>query len=365
MAEERFEERTEAATPRKREEARQEGNVSRSSDLTSAVLLLTAVGILMWQGEELVGRMGLLLGDLLRMEPILQGGEPVVFDGDAAVAVMRRFAWLAFLIVLPLLAALAAAALLVNLAQVGFLFTTRVFMPRPEKFDPIAGLGRLFSARGAIRASFGLVKLSVVLAVILTKLWGERVQLIELGNADFDTIVAYWGRTALSISFWAAVALLILALLDFAYQRWQYTRDLRMSKQEVKEEMKRYEGDPKVRERRRAIQRQMAMQRMLGKVPTATVVITNPTHFAVALKYDPPETPAPLCVAKGADRVAEQIIEKATEAGVHIYRKPEVARALYQAVEPGQYIPAELYVAVAEAIAYVMRLNNRAGPRAA
>jgi flagellar biosynthetic protein FlhB len=365
VPEERFEERTEPATPRKREEARQEGNVSRSADLNSAILLLTAIGLLMWQGPQLVARMGGLVGELLSLRPLLEAPAVGGFGVGEAVDMMRRYAWLAFLVLLPLLAAMMGAAFLVNVAQVGFLFTTRVFLPRPEKFDVVAGLRRLFSMRGTIRAAFGVLKLLVVLAVVLFRLWGEQGRLIELGRADFDAIAVYLGRTALSIALWAAIALLILALLDWSYQRWQYERDLRMSKQEIKEEMKRYEGDPRIKERRRSIQRQMALQRMLGKVPTATVVITNPTHFAVALRYDPPETPAPQCVAKGAGRIAEQIIEKAAQAGVHVYRKPEVARALYAAVEPGQYIPPELYVAVAEAIAYVMRLKGMAGKSAA
>jgi flagellar biosynthetic protein FlhB len=359
MPEERFEEKTEPATPRKREEARQEGNVSRSADLSSAVLLVAAVGFLMAFGPSFIAQFGKLMAHLLEN---LHGFDPAP---DAMSGELRRLIAILGMLMAPFLLAMIAAALAVNLVQVGFLFTTRVFEPNPDKLNPITGLRRIFSLRGLIRSVFGILKLTVVLVVVGLSLWAERAALIGLGEAEFETVAATWGSTSLTIAMRAAVALLILALLDFAYQRWQYGRDLRMSKQEVKEEMKRYEGDPKIRERRRAIQRQAALQRMLGKVPTATVVITNPTHLAVALRYQQGETPAPLCVAKGAGPLAERIIDLAREHGVAIVRRPEVARPLYQAVEVGQYIPEELYKAVAEVLAYVYRLKGMAGKVAA
>lgn len=354
MPEERFEEKTEPATPRKLEEARSEGNVSRSTDLNSAVLLMAAVIFLWFVGDVFIGE------NMALMRSLLESLHTVDLSREGAVGELRRVMLFAGSIVLPLLVLMIVVAFLINVSQVGFLFTTKVFTPNPDKLNPFTGMGRLFSIRGGIRALMGVLKLAVLAVVIGASLWAERGVLIGLADAEFPAIVGAWGSMALTISFRAALALLVLALLDFGYQRFQYFKDLRMSKQEVKEELKRYEGDPRIRERRRAIQRQTALQRMLGKVPTATVVITNPTHLAVALRYDAAETPAPQCVAKGAGSIAERIIQMAHEHGVEVVIKPELARPLYQAVEPGQFIPEELYKAVAEVLAYVLRLKRKA-----
>lgn len=354
MPEERFEEKTEPATPRKLEDARSEGNVSRSTDLNSAVLLMAAVVFLWFVGDTFIGE------NMALMRHLLERLHALDLSREGAVGELRRVMVFAGMIVLPLLVLMIVVAFLINVAQVGFLFTTKVFTPNPDKFNPITGMQRLLSVRGAVRALMGVLKLLVLGVVVGASLWAERGRLIGLAEAEFPAIVGTWGDLAWTISFRAALALLVLALLDYAYQRFQYHRDLRMSKQEVKEELKRYEGDPRIRERRRAIQRQTALQRMLGKVPTATVVITNPTHLAVALRYEPSETPAPTCVAKGAGTIAERIIELAHEHGVEVVRKPELARPLYQSVEPGQVIPEDLYKAVAEVIAYVYRLEKKA-----
>lgn len=354
MPEERFEEKSEPATPRKLEEARSEGNVSRSMDLNSAVLLMAAVLFLGFVGDTFIGE------NMALMRHLLENLHTKDLSVDGAVDELRGLMVFAGLIVLPLLILMVVVALLINVSQVGFLFTTKVFTPNMDKLNPFTGMGRLFSVRGLVRAGMGVLKLLVLGAVIGVSLWGERGLLIGLADEEFPAVVGVWGQLAWTISFRSALALLVLALLDFAYQRFQYHRDLRMSKQEVKEELKRYEGDPRIRERRRAIQRQTALQRMLGKVPTATVVITNPTHLAVALRYESAETPAPQCVAKGAGTIAERIIELAHEHGVEVVVKPELARPLYQVVEPGQFIPEELYKAVAEVLAYVYRLKKKA-----
>jgi flagellar biosynthetic protein FlhB len=250
------------------------------------------------------------------------------------------------------------AAVAVNLAQVGFLFVAEPMAPNLDRIDPIAGLGRMFSARSVARLLMGLLKVVLVGIVVTLTIWAERSRLVGLLGHGFEEIVKYGTGMMLTVALRAVLVLLTLAILEYGYQRWQYERDLRMSKQEVREELKRFEGDPKIRERRRAIQRRLAMQRMMQRVPKATVVITNPTHLAVAIEYRKDEMEAPVVVAKGAEHLAQRIREIALDHGVPVIERRDLARALYKAVEVGQTIPVELYQAVAEVLAYVYRLKG-------
>ncbi len=354
MPEERFEERTEAATPRRREEARQRGQVARSVDLAAAVILLGALLGLHFFGREFIGGMfGVLRTTLENLHTV----------GEDPSDLMREYGSLALaaiLGILPFVAIVLAAALAVNFAQVGFLFTLEPLEPNLERLDPISGIQRIFSLRSLMRLITGLLKLAAISGVVLWTIWAERFVLLGLVDRAFTEVVQYLVEVAFVLSIRAVLALLILGILDFAYQRFQYERDIRMSRQEIREELKRYEGDPKIRERRRAVQRQVAMQRMMQRVPKATVVITNPTEYAVALEYDSEKMAAPTVVAKGVDLLAQRIREIAMEHGVPIVQRPEVARALYKAAEVGQTIPPELYQAVAEIIAYVYRLKGMA-----
>jgi flagellar biosynthesis protein FlhB len=261
---------------------------------------------------------------------------------------------------LPFVACVSVASLAVNLAQVGFLWSTESLAPDPARLDPVAGLGRLASLKGLARLVGGLLKVSLVGAVVGWTLWNERRRLSDLGDFAFESVLGTAVDLMFTLSFRAALALLVLAILEYGYQRWQYERDLRMSKQELREELKRFEGDPKVRERRRAIQRQLALQRMMQEVPKATVVITNPTHVAVAVRYLQPEMEAPVVVAKGAELLAQRIRETALEHGVPLVERRELARALYASVEVGREIPPALYQAVAEILAFVFRMKGGA-----
>ncbi len=354
MAEERTEERTEPATPRRREEERERGHVARSADLSSAVVLLAAVLALELSGRSLVGGIfsgaAGLLGGLGRVDG--EGPNLLLQFGGAFTAALLGF--------LPFILVVVVAALGVNLLQVGFLFTGEPLVPRLDRLDPVAGLGRIFSTRAAARLLMGLFKVAAVGAVVGLTIWSERARLAGLGGLAFEGVLGAATEIMFVLSLRAVLLLLVLAILEYGYQKWQYERDLRMSKQEVREELKRYEGDPRIRERRRAIQRQLAMQRMMQKVPTATVVITNPTHVAVALEYAPERMDAPVVVAKGAELVARRIREIALEHGIPIVERRDLARALYRGAEVGQSIPAALYQAVAEVLAYVYRLQGMA-----
>lgn len=351
MADERDEERTEPATPRRREEARGRGQVARSADLSSAVILLAAVLALQFLGRPLTG------GIFASAVAVLEG--LAVVDGDPA-ALLGHFggAFGAVLLgFLPFVGIVLAAAIAANLAQVGFLFTSSPLAPDLDRLNPVAGLGRLFSLRGLVRLVAGLLKLAAVGVVVFWTLWAERVRLVELSGRGFEQIAGIAVDLMLTLSLRAALALLAIALLDYAFQKWQHERDLRMSKQEVREELRRYEGDPRIRERRRALQQQLALQRMMLGVPRATVVITNPTHLAVAIRYEK-SMDAPLVVAKGAEQLARRIRETALDHGIPIVERKDLARALYRSAEVGQSIPPDLYQAVAEILAYVYRLKG-------
>jgi flagellar biosynthetic protein FlhB len=353
VADERDEERTEPATPRRREEARERGQVARSADLSSAVILLAAVLALRFLGKPMIG------GIFASASSVLEGlarvdGDPaglLTHFGGAFAAVALGF--------LPFVGIVLAAALGANLAQVGFLFTARPLTPDLNRIDPVAGLARLFSLRGLIRIVSGLLKVAAVALVVFWTLWAERVRLLELSGLAFEEIVGVAVELMLTLSLRAALALLVLALFEYGFQKWQHERDLRMSKREVREELRRYEGDPRVRERRRAIQQQLALQRMLLGVPESTVVIANPGNLAVALRYEK-SMEAPLVVAKGAELLARRIRESALEHDVPIVERQDLARALYRSVDVGQSIPSNLFQAVAEILAYVYRLKGAA-----
>jgi len=351
VAEERDEERTEPATPRRREEARERGQVARSADLSSALILLAAVVALHFLGRSMIG------GILASSTSVLDGlagvdgapGNLMGRFGGAFAAVLAGF--------LPFIGIILAAAVGANLVQVGFLFTGDPLVPDLDRINPVSGLGRLFSIRGLLRIVAALLKISLVAVVVFWTLWAERVRLVELSGRPFEQVLGVATDLMFTLSLRAALALLGLALLDFGLQRWQHGRDLRMSKREVREELKRYEGDPRIRERRRGLQRRLALQRMMLGVPEATVVITNPTHFAVAVRYEKPME-APIVVAKGAEQMAFRIRETALEHGVPIVERKELARALYRTVDVGQAVPSEVYKAVAEILAYVYQLKG-------
>ena len=353
MAEERDEERTEPATPRRREEARERGQVARSADLSSAVILLAAVLALRFMGRPLLGSIFSSASTVLEGLAFVDGDPARLLAqfGGAFGAVLLGF--------LPFVGILLAAALGANLAQVGFLFTAGPLAPDLSRVDPVSGFLRLLSLRGLVRILSGLFKVGAVALVVFWTLWAERIRLVELSGLGFEGILGAAADLMATMSLRAALVLLVLAIFEYGFQKWQYERDLRMSKREIREELRRYEGDPRIRERRRAIQQQLALQRMMQGVPGATVVITNPTHLAVAVRYEK-SMEAPLVVAKGAELLARRIRESALENGVPIVERKDLARALYRSVDVGQSIPPDLYQAVAEILAYVYRLQRLA-----
>jgi flagellar biosynthetic protein FlhB len=347
-------ERTEAATPRRLARLREEGRAPRSQELGSTVGLLAGLVILQMTAASAGARLeGILSGSLSDLNPPAQG------DLLWAQQVLARAgaAWL--LSVAPLLAVLPVLGIGIGFAQ-GGIFSFKSLFKGWSNLNPLNGFTRLISLQSLVGLVRSLIKVGLVGWVTWRGLQQslERLPQIE-GTANPRVLGAFIGQSIMDVALPAAEVLLVLAIADYAYQRWNFARSARMTKQEVKEEHKQQEGDPMVKGQIRARQRKMAAaRRQLQDVPKATVVVTNPTHFAVALQYDRTLI-SPRVVAKGADLLAQRIKQVAAEAGVPIVENKPLARGLYSAVEVGDDIPIELYQAVAEVLAYVFSLKNR------
>jgi flagellar biosynthetic protein FlhB len=257
-----------------------------------------------------------------------------------------------FLILFPLV------ALAANLPQVGFHITGKALLPKPNRISPLAGLKRLFSLHGLVEALKSIGKILLIGWIAYSTLRPEMHLLPLLSNRPMGGALSHAAAVAFKLVIRVWIALVFLALLDYLFQRWNYERELRMTKQEMKEEMKETEGDPQVKARVRSVQMSMARRRMMQEVPTADVVITNPDHVAVALRYNREQDMAPVVIAKGAGWLCEKIKEVAREHNIPVIEKPPLARLLYKQVELGREIPVEVYRVVAEVLSYVYRLKR-------
>jgi len=354
MADQPAGEKSEAPTPRRRQEARNDGNVPKSMDFNAAVLMLVGVIVLYLFGSEMAGDIKLAMAAFLNSAHSSNITRPEDLVGMASYS-----GYLLVTVMTPLLLVLFVFGLVVNITQVGFLMTLKPLQPSFKKLNPYNGLKNMFGMRAMVRFGMSLGKLMLILGYGTWIIHAELPRIITL--AELPLISAF--VVAAEMTFWLAiklgVLLMILALLDISYQRFQHEEDMKMTKQDVKEEMKRMEGDPQIKQRRTRVARQLALQRIQGSVPQADVIVTNPTHFAVALRYDSDSMRAPKVVAKGADFMAMRIRQIAAVHGVPIVERKEVARALYRTVEIGQEVPPDLYNAVAEILAYVYRLSRR------
>lgn len=346
-------EKTEPPTPRKRQEARRRGQVARSQDLTAAVLLLTGflslalIGPGLWRTFLVITRAGLSGEPFPRPEELLPFAQTVA---------MEPLKW-----VVPFMFLLFVAMVATLLAQVGILFTGQPLIPSLDKLNPINGIKRLFSIRSVMLAAVNFGKLLVVGWVAYATMSERADAIIHAFMFESHAVFALGASLMFQLTMRLGVALLILALLDFAWQKHRHEKDLRMTKEEVKDELRSMEGDPQMRRRRRDVQLRLALQRLKQDVPQADVIVTNPTHVAVAIQYDSETMAAPKVIAKGADLVALRIRQTAMEFGVPIVERPPLARAIYETVDVGQYIPQRLYQAIAEILAYVYELGGRRG----
>ena len=353
MAEESFQERTEQATPKKKEEARKRGSVAQSIEINSAIVLLSGV-------LAMTAVSHLWFGGLARELRFYFGNAgQISYSADTISSVLARPLLQTALLLAPVIAALLLAGVAASIGQVGFLFTVEPLAPKLDRISPIQGFKRLFSARALVELLKGILKVGLVSYVAYRILRGEREHMLLLSGESPGQVLSYIGAISVKVALRVSLLLLAMALADYGYQRFEHERSLRMTKQEVKEELKQTEGDPLVKSRIRSIQRAIARQRMMKEVPKADVVITNPTELAVALKYDPGKMNAPVVVAKGARKLAARIKEIAREHGVPIVENKPLARLLYKTADVGMEIPAEAYQAVAEVLAYVYRLRGK------
>ncbi|MCH8148973.1 MAG: flagellar biosynthesis protein FlhB [Planctomycetes bacterium] len=348
--------KTEPATPRRREDARKEGQIARSQDLPAAVLLFATFATLYWIGPRLWRSFLLIVQTALSDESPASLDELWLYSGAVA--------WEIVGIMAPFLIILFVAVLASVYVQVGWLLTFKPLMPSLSKVNPLAGVKRLFSIRMIMRAVSNFGKLLVVAAIAWLTLRGSASAIMYAFTLDHYDVFRVGSSLMFKLGMRLSVALFILALLDVAWQRYRHSRDLRMTKEEVKDELRSMEGDPKLKQRRRQVQLQLAMQRLRNDVPTADVVVTNPTHYAVAIRYDNESMLAPKVVAKGADYLALRIRQIAAEFGIPLVERAPLAQALYANVEVGQSIPEKFYQAVAEILAYVYELSPRRPGRA-
>ena len=254
----------------------------------------------------------------------------------------------------------AVVGIVANLVQVGFLFTLEPLSPKLSKFNPITGMKKFVSLRSLTDLIKSFLKISYIGTIAWLVLRGELDILPSLIHMSVGQIIGFIGVTSLKVMFYVGLAMMVLAIIDFTYQRWQHNKDLMMTKQEVKDEAKQSEGDPKVKSRIRQVQREMASRRMMAAIPDADVVITNPTHLAIVIKYDSKEMFSPQVVAKGAGLIAEKIRAIAGENDVPVVENKPLAQALFKSTEVDDFVPAELFRAVAEVLAYVYKLKGNA-----
>jgi len=354
LAEGDFQEKTEQATPRKRSEARKKGQVASSRELPSVAVLLAGLSTLYLFGAYMYSHIKFLMWDTFSMiaTPNLSLPDFLAFGN----IVIDRF----IVIVLPVMIAVFVMAVLSNVLQVGWLLSWEAITPKLSKISPIKGIQQLFSLRTLVELFKSLAKLTLVGVIAYMTVKGEMDRLPSLADTGVQAILLYILKIAFKIFIKVSLAMLALAILDYAFQKWQFEKQLKMTKQEVKEEFKRTEGDPLVKSRIKKVQFEMAKRRMMQEVPKADVIVTNPVHLAIAIRYDSTEMSAPKVLAKGAGAVAEKIKALAEGYDIPIVENRWLAQNLYKMVDIGNEIPAMLYQAVAEVLAYVYRIKGKA-----
>jgi flagellar biosynthesis protein FlhB len=346
-------EKTEKATPKKKQEARQKGQVAKSNDVSAAVVLLSGLLSLLLFGSFYKERLVNLFKDFLlhRLTADVTAENVIHLFGSLTMQLALMLA--------PIFGVSLVTGILANYLQVGFLFTGDPLKPKFSKINPIKGFKNIFSMRTIVELFKSIFKLLVIAVIVYFTLSGARDNISKLGRMGLEQTLAYTSKLTMILGIQIGAALLVLAFADYMYQRYSHAKSLRMSKQDIKDEYKKMEGDPLIKGKIRERQRRMALQRMMQEIPKADVIITNPTHFAVALKYDGTAMEAPQVIAKGQDYVALRIREIAKEHGVITMENKPLARALFQRTEIGDSIPADLFQAVAEVLAYVYKLKGK------
>jgi flagellar biosynthetic protein FlhB len=346
--------KTEKATPKKRQEARKKGQVFQSREITSAFTLILVFVALRVYGKYIFAQ----VTEFMRRMFVEYPGVDDLFALDFLTKLFIDSVTVVFKSVGPIFAVAFITGIIAGYAQVGFLFTVETIAPKFNRLNPASGIKRIFSFRGVVELIKSILKITVIGYTAYSYLNGEAYNVLKLMDMDIMGIAVYIASTSIGVAIRICAVLIILSMFDYAYQWWEYEKNLKMSKQEVKEEFKQTEGNPEVKSKIKQKQREVSMRRMLHEVPKADVVITNPTHFAVAVKYDADVADAPVVIAKGQDFIALRIKETAKEHKVEIVENKALARTLYETAEIGQKIPPELYQAVAEVLAFVYSLKK-------
>ncbi|MDR1020891.1 MAG: flagellar biosynthesis protein FlhB [Synergistaceae bacterium] len=347
-------ERTEPATPRRRNKAREDGQMAKSQDLTAATVIISGLlSLYLLSGFFYESIVSMLRATLSHMASETMAGDD--WWHVPAYAAMKAFfsAWL------PVGLLCAAGAVVILVRQVGFKIITKPFVPKFDRFNPVSGLKKIFSARSLVELAKGFSKAFVLLWVLYAAIRDEKDFFLALMDYNlFQGAVAVMGKIwwlALKMSLF----LLLIGLIDHTYQKWSFEKSIRMSKQEIKDEYKQMEGDPTIKRRIRQKQRELARGRMMSDVPKADVVVTNPTHIAVAIQYDQKSMIAPVVIAKGQGLIARRIRDLAEENKIPVIENRPLARALMAQVEIGEAVPQELYRSVAEVLAFIYRLKEK------
>ncbi len=346
-------EKTEKATPKRRKKARDEGQVAKSNELNTALTLFG--GMLMM--NFMMGVVFSNLQGMLKTTLSLEHG--FYLNDDKIVALLAHYLLQIFFMVAPFLGVTAVIGALVSFLQVGAYFNLKLIMPKFNKINPLKGFKNLFSLRSFVEMLKALFKIVVIAFVAYIVIKGDLDSFYTYPFIPLAEVLSLFGNLLLRLGLTISLVLLFLGVVDYIYQKYEFEKNIKMSKQDIKQEFKEMEGDPQLVGRRKERMRQLAMNRMIQAVPQADVIITNPTHIAVAIKYDIDSMEAPMVLAMGEDRIAEKIREVAKENKIEIVENKPLARTLYETAEIGQTIPVDLYQAVAEVLAFVYRLQNR------
>ena len=345
--------KSEEPTPHRLREAREKGQVAKSKEITTAFLLLLSYFLFRYLGEFMWQNLAEMAQAIFQLLPEAKDFS-LVFAGYLLLIGLRAMAF----VLLPIFAITFLAALLAEALQTGFVFSLDPLTPKLERVNPLEGFKRMFSMQGFVELIKSLLKIVIVFYIAWYAARDDLAYIIILIEAHPWQAIVLGGDIAYRIAIRVGLFYILIAILDYFYRRWEYMRNLKMTKQEVKEEYKRLEGDPLIKQRMRELQRQVAYQRMMSAVPQADVVVTNPTHIAVALKYNQSKMKAPLVLAKGERKVAEEIRRIAEAHEISVIQNEPLARSIYRTTRVNQEVPPELYQAIAEVLAYVYEIKR-------
>jgi flagellar biosynthetic protein FlhB len=351
-------EKTEKATSHKRKEERKKGHVMKSTDVVTAAFIIITFVILRFTVRLMLVEAQNLLADWIGYAGQGMGDDGTIAGQMPHVRIITDLTRVLVISAgLTILSTIFISIMMTGL-QTRFLFSTESMKFKFDKLNPIKGLAKFFNVNSIFEQGKSLLKMAVLVIIVFIEIRSRLPEFSALYDADIQTALLVLGDTVFTIAMKIAIAFVIIAAIDFFWQRFRFEEDMKMTKQEVKEEYKNMEGDPQIKGKRRSIQQRMSLQRMMQAVPEADVIIRNPTHYAVAIKYDESKNNAPMVVAKGKDRVALRIIEIASEAGITLIENKPLARVLYANVDIDREIPSDLYQAVAEVLAFVFKLRK-------